>query len=340
MGFEWHSLFRGIFADNHIKVYNVFKSQLNKALQNGNWNLLRGENQYLLTGDDYEFEDDLENLFTELRIKKMQPLVWRFDALQKMDTTGFFNTTSVSKLEEQTKAMKNVCDLAKFAYDKLDEVKDKVMAALNLVRLCAYRNIYLGVELINFIVENDGGKKLTTMKDSIEIKQFDSTVKVNIKDIHFNTMNSVLTNVSSAIGMLNTTLNNPQFFNYAKKNPKVASGMAVATGLAGSLQAIGEYMAEKEAKQKSIIQVQKKLIRYFSEISDGYVSAQASVRRGVEIIQAIVKANKGFMHIYAPLGKKVFEEGDWKSVTELDLRQLAKAMNEYNKITQSKLKNS
>ena len=51
--------------------------------------------------------------------------------------------------------------------------------------------------------------------------------------------------------------------------------------------------------------------------------------------RAIIKTNKGFVKIYAPLRNKVFMEGSFPSLQEI--QQLAIATNEYNKISKTEL---
>ena len=70
---------------------------------------------------------------------------------------------------------------------------------------------------------------------------------------------------------------------------------------------------------------------------DNYTKGQGALLRAIELIKAITKANSGFMQVYEPLKKQVFDNNAASSVTMQDIRQLAIATNEYNKISQAKL---
>ena len=98
---------------------------------------------------------------------------------------------------------------------------------------------------------------------------------------------------------------------------------------------IGDYFEKRAEVIDNNLNQQAEIIELFPKVVDGYLEGKSNTLRAIEIIRAIINANKGFIKIYAPLREKVFQEGIVPSLTEL--QQLAIATNEYNKISKTEL---
>ena len=98
---------------------------------------------------------------------------------------------------------------------------------------------------------------------------------------------------------------------------------------------IGDYFEKRAEVIDNNLNQQAEIIELFPKVVDGYLEGKSNTLRAIEIIRAIINANKGFIKIYAPLREKVFKEGIVPSLTEL--QQLAIATNEYNKISKTEL---
>ena len=83
--------------------------------------------------------------------------------------------------------------------------------------------------------------------------------------------------------------------------------------------------------------MQAEMTKNISIMSEGYNSGQAQALRAIEIIKAIVNTNNGFMAIYEPMRKTVYEDKNLANITMKDIQQLAQATQEYQKISKSKI---
>ena len=79
------------------------------------------------------------------------------------------------------------------------------------------------------------------------------------------------------------------------------------------------------------------MIKNMEALVDSYLMNLSSSKRALELIKAIIKANDGFTAIYAPLSNKVFVDKSIDSVSMTELQELAIAISEYKKISDSKL---
>lgn len=84
-------------------------------------------------------------------------------------------------------------------------------------------------------------------------------------------------------------------------------------------------------------QKQSQFTDNINKIAEGYAEGKADALRSIEIIRSIVKCNDGFLAIYEPLRKKVFDDGDL-NLTKMEVMQLAAAANEYSKVAKATVK--
>lgn len=91
-------------------------------------------------------------------------------------------------------------------YDHLKDINNKVSYALDYARACAYRNLYLGAELINYVRTTKGGTTLTTVKDGTDMVDLGSQMtQVDLSNCNTNVMDAALNTLSD---MGTTVLNN------------------------------------------------------------------------------------------------------------------------------------
>ena len=103
------------------------------------------------------------------------------------------------------------------------------------------------------------------------------------------------------------------------------------------MAAVGASVAQYLQKLDNNAEAQKQLTDNIQAIADGYIEGKANMLRAIEIIGSIVKCNDGFMAVYEPLRKKVFEDGD-TNLTKMEIMQLAAVANEYSKTAKAKIK--
>ncbi|MEE1120042.1 MAG: hypothetical protein U0K90_08930, partial [Bacteroidales bacterium] len=92
---------------------------------------------------------------------------------QYMDTTKkvlFWRRESYDKLAEQTGRFEEIHNTMISELEQLFEYQKMLNDELTKVRLIAYRNIYLGTELINYYTDSVSGKYLDTEKDIFSIQ--------------------------------------------------------------------------------------------------------------------------------------------------------------------------
>lgn len=101
---------------------------------------------------------------------------------QYMDTTKkvlFWRRESYDKLAEQTGRFEEIHNTMISELEQLFEYQKILNDELTKVRLIAYRNIYLGTELINYYTDSVSGKYLDTEKDIFSIQnQFNEILDV------------------------------------------------------------------------------------------------------------------------------------------------------------------
>ena len=185
----------------------------------------------------------------------------------------------------------------------------------------------MGIELINYIRTNAGGKTLTTEKTNVSVN---SNEIANISTLNLKLNMDILSNLGNTGKEIWNALENKDIRSFVSKNPKLAAGAAI-------LSAVVNIVEERATAIENNNNAQTTMIKNIKKIYDGYVEGQVNLLREIEIIKAIFKANEGFMSIYMPIRKKVFDENDFSGITMQNIQQLAIAIGEYKKISTSKL---
>lgn len=255
----------------------------------------------------------------------LTPIIDKFEAVSMRDTTGFI-FESTGKKEKQTRDLAKLCEAAKAEYDELMNINEKVSYALNYVRGCAFRNIYLATELINYISGSNRGGGLTAASDGMELSDINTEVNIG-SDLNGSSLECMIDAIA-VIG--DAVFDNAALSQFVEKNPKVAIGGAAVLAI-GS--AIYQYFDNLNANAEA----QKQLTDNINAIAEGYAEGKSNMLRAIEIIGGIVKCNDGFMSVYEPLRKKVFEDGD-TNLTKMEIMQLAAAAKEYSNTAKAKIR--
>ena len=309
-------------------VFREFDTQLKNAIASKNVYLLRKdpEESSLLQAKEYSFASKLEGFKASANRMDISRLMNQYNAVKDMDTSGFLGFANVDKLARKTENLQKVYAPIKDEYDRLRRLSNDINYYLTYARTVAYRNIYLGVELLNYIRDNAGGKSLMTQKDTVITNKAMVVGSVSGDALHMDSMENVANTLN---GLLTDTLEDKQLRKFVMNNPKMAAGAA-------ALAVVGGFLNERIDKINNNNEMQKQLITSIGQMVDGFNSGKAGMLRAVEVIKALSKANIGFLAIYAPLRDKFFIEG-CTVATMRDLQNLAKATQEYKHISDTKL---
>lgn len=258
-------------------------------------------------------------------------IVQRFQAVANRNTSksGFLSfLDDTDKKAAQTKDMQALAQAAKKEYDELMEVNAKVSYALDFARACAYRNIYLGADLINYVRAHHAGGSMTKQQDGTDMSIIHSEgLQMDLGSINVDVSGAAL-NTLAVMG--NAVMDNRDLQRLVINNPKVSLGIAaVAT--------IGSAVVSYYSNLSKNADAQKQMVDAIKAISEGYTEGKANMLRAIEIISGIVNCNRGFMSIYEPLRKKVYDDGNF-NLTRDEQTKLAAAINNYKKTADAKMK--
>ena len=319
-----------IKGESHY-TYPVFEQQLHKAESTGNYGLMRVEVKDKVA--DMHF-NKLQQYTALLNDNKMTPILSELNNVKDIDTKGFLGMQSVDALAEKTELLQDLLREASAEYNELSRINNNIGYLLEYLRVCAYRNIYLGAELLNYLRDNAGGKSLTTEKGTVDMKIELENIDISFDSLKMDVIGNLTNSVSNCIEEGTKMLENKEMVNFMKSNPKAA--IALAAG-AAAINLVDNFVTERNEKIKLNNKIQKDAVKNIKLMVDNYTKGQSQLLRAIEIIKAIKKANDGYMNVYEPLRHKVFDEGQLTSVTMKELQQMAMATKEYNKISQAKL---
>ena len=312
-------------------TYPVFEEQLHKAENTGNYGLMRVEVKDEVANMHF---NKLQQYTALLNDNKMAPILRELNNVKDIDTKGFFGMQSVDALAEKTELLQDLLREASAEYNELSRINNNIGYLLEYLRVCAYRNIYLGAELLNYLRDNAGGKSLTTEKGTVDMKIELENIDISFDSLRMDIVGNLTSSVSNCIEVGTKMLDDKEMVNFMKSNPKAALGLAAG---AAAFSLVEGLVTERNEKIKQNTKIQKDVIKNIKLMVDNYTKGQGSLLRAIEIIKAIKKANDGYMNVYEPLRHKVFDEGQLTSVTMKELQQMAMATKEYNKISQAKL---
>ncbi len=316
-------------------VFDSFKSALDESENKGDVGILRSDmdEASILDNKPLKQERTISNYQKDLNDDRVSPLYDELLSVAEQDTsaTGLVGlitlgqATSKSKVIRKTQQLKNLYDAACAEVAELKEVASGLNNILRYTRVCAYRNIFLGAELLNFIRDNAGGKTLKTVSDSINIDADLDIPVFSDRELSMDTIRLIGSSVKNTL----------MYYGSNKEAARKAIDDPKAAALEAGLNFIGDYFEKRTEVINNNLEQQQIILDKFPAIVDGYLDGKANTLRAIEIIRAIIKANKGFVKIYAPLRDKVFKEGALPSKEEM--QHLVIATSEYNKISKAEL---
>lgn len=312
-------------------VYPVFENQLKQAQETENWGALRVDSKDEIADMHFHKLSEYTALLSDNR---MTPILKELNEVNKLDTKNFFGMQNVDALAEKTVLLQDLYKAARYEYKELSKLNHNINYLLEFVRVCAYKNIYLGAELLNYIRNNAGGKSLTSEKDFVDIKLELVNIDVPLTALKMDAIGNITNSVNNCIDVGMKLLDDKGVVDFIMKNPKTAAGITLVS-LVGDVAK--NYFDDRNAKIQQNNKVQKNTIENIKLMVDNYTKGQGGLLRAIEIIKAITQANRGFMQVYEPLKQKVFEEHNITAITMQDIQQLALATNEYNKISKAKI---
>ena len=313
------------------EVYNHYQEIIHKSVSTGNADLLRKSDFPYIIQNDAKMAQDLSDIKGLLDEDRLAYVMEKLGYVQSKDISSFGGIwTNEDKLVEKSNELKELYDIAKDEYEELTDSNEKLNYWLDYVRAYAYRNTYLGVELINIVRSNAGGRTLATQKDGIDV----SILSYDVPSVTINDAAVDLdAHINNTINSFTKALMNKQSRKWMKSNPKFTMGAAALTFVGGALM-------DKLDKHTQLVsehnEFQQTIISNLKQMVEGYEEGKFSSLRAIEIIKAIAKANKGFMAVYEPLRKKYLERGE--SLSMLDLQAIAKATQDYKNISDSSLR--
>lgn len=256
----------------------------------------------------------------------------------------FFFLTDTEKKAKQTKDMLKVVKQAGKEYDKLIDKIKKTAYVLDYVRTCAYHNVYLGVELINYIRESSGGGKIVKVQDpttiahtdtkDLEVKSSDLKMKIKDDDIRL-VLNKVDKDVHSTAKFL---CSSKEMKEWSSNNLNASLAIVGVSAVFSAAMNFGGYIMDYFRKLSANADAQYKMVEYMENLSKAYQNSVGEILRSAELIMAISQTNKGFTAVYEPLRDKALVKG-YTDFTRDEIVKLAYATNEYKLITESKIRN-
>lgn len=314
------------------EVYDHYQEKIMKSASTGDSDLLRKDDLLFVKQHNAEMAQDLSEIKVMLDDDRLANVMGELGYVQGQETSSFGGLwIDEKKLTEQSSELKKLYDVAKYEYEELTDSNTKINYWLDYVRAYAYRNIYLGVELVSMARSNAGGQTLATQKDAIDIDMESFAVQeITINDASVD----LDAHINKTVDAFTHALMNKQTRKWMKSNPKMTMGAAALTF-------VGSALMDKLDKHTQLVdehrEFQKSIISNIKVMTESYEEGKAGSLRAIEIIRAIAKANKGFMAVYEPLREKYIEDGE--PLTLQDINAIGKATRDYKNISDSKLKN-
>lgn len=187
-------------AESNSEVYKIFEDQLKQAKESDDMNILRtdGQEKSILATHKYEFYGTLDTFATRLpEMNLSEKVLEDYEAIKDEDVTNAIGITSVDLLSAKTEKLRAIYEDVKVNFDELQTMGNEINYWLTFARTVAYRNIYLGVEYLNYIRDNAGGKSLSAQKDVVSTNK-----EISVKGLDVNLNVNTISNISSSFSML------------------------------------------------------------------------------------------------------------------------------------------
>lgn len=324
------------------EVYKMFARQLKKKDENDM--LLRREVPHSRKMKKMKVE--VLGYRCELSTTDFDSILDYFNSIYNRSTRQsiLFFLTDTEKKAKQTKDMYKVARQAGKVYDALVEKIRKTALVLDYARTWAYHNVYLGVELVNFVRETSGGGSMRKAVDKASVTSTDTTaLAVKTSDLKMDVSDK---GVRGGLAKVDKDIQSTARFLFSSKEMRQWSSENLNSSLAlvGVSAAVsfawnfGGMIMDYFKKVNANADAQYKMVEYMNNLSVAYERSVGEIMRSIEIIEALSECNKGFAAIYEPLREKVLVGGE-VNLTRQEIAPLAQAINKYKQVTESKLRN-
>lgn len=321
---------------DNLKVCNEFQQQYSIAIQSGNVLDLRRdyEERNIIAKQPSHSQEKIMYWKKVLENDKLANFHNRLTKAQQMDTTSkvgknisFLKNLSIGisskKMEEKTNILTSLLEDTISEANELKQANQELGDILALARLRAYRNLFLSVDLVSYQKYTGGGEKLSTSKDTIanhfgnntEELQIDTSQLIKDIDIIGDVIN---TGYKTTLRLMNDHKNS------------VGSALLVAT-----INMAGDYLKKRAQKINQHQILQSEILQNLNTLIPSIQNGQASQLRAIELIEAIIRTNNGFLSIYVPLRDKVFVRKE--QLNQEDTQALMLAASDYKKISTATL---
>lgn len=245
------------------------------------------------------------------------------EQISQRDTSGFLGE-SLELVEAKTSDMNIVVNKI---YSDVESVKQwciNINQVLNVARVEAFRNQYLGFELFNIISRESEGSENMIEQSTINIDQLDiPNLSFSIEDFKLS-LGDVAGKFIEVMGAM------------SELNIKSGKGQA-AVAVAGAAMAL---VAARNEKIEQNLSQQNAYHEYAQNVLPKLTSTIAQRKQAIDIIRLIVANNDAFMSVYVPLRNEIFVEK--KAPKQIEncaerLSVLKSAVNQYYQISNKKI---
>lgn len=250
------------------------------------------------------------NLYNE-KVNEAQDIMNR-------DTKFLFFESTIKGADQLSELQAVATTINEECIGTLKSINEDLIEQLNSVRSMAFMNIRIGIDLLNYMLDCiNKSQKGVTRQD--QVRSHDSF------DIKIDDFSSVSENFNDISGLMVTT---------GIMGAEAVIGAIFGTGL-NPIAIIG-FLASRASMLEDLNNSKIKIMEYLNNVSKVLPKLHGASLRCLEIGNALVRANEGFMAIYEPLARKMFIEKNYMP-TMADCAMLGEAIKEYNKINKTKL---
>lgn len=305
------------------ELYEIFSERLETAREKNDYNILRhdDEEELILNNKDTE----LMNLINEgekvIKRNVFSKSLKEITDISNESVEGLFGFTSTSALRSKTERMQQVWEDVQAFAASIEDNGHNVNMLLQYARIRAYRNIFLGQELINYLMSLQEGGEMSTEK-SIAMADMSDITNFSVTGLDLTAPTSMFESFQTYRGTKNL-LSGLGF----EKGTSKAIGMGAAMVL--------NALKELEQEQKNHIKFQNEIMKQMKIAEDQILYAQAGLLDALKIVRAINDANYAFVKYYVPLRSCVFEKHEFNKISKDDLIQLNKVLEQYEDISKA-----
>ncbi|RRD91957.1 hypothetical protein EII33_05960 [Bacteroides heparinolyticus] len=330
-----------ILSGKPVKI-DFFYKQLSKHIKELNKNLeeikVYVEQDYYIEdpNKDYSFWGDCKRFFKNIA------------------TLG--NSSKLEKEVDRLRLLNECCIQLQEDIQETEYYNDTLYSFLEKYRIAAYRNLFLAKELIAIIKT-----KISSQQQSLIVDEFKSIttpdpffsgIDFRASDITFNSDNffvSVENKIEDLTNELGKRLEREQ--NLSKEDfINAGIELGIHTAIEAITNIINLYSDTLNAR-KEVNENIRKSIRYIDKAIPAIQKYQVALMRESEVLLALSKCNKAFIHAYEPLRIQVFGKPTFGSFLKgikknqavfkteefhKKLHHLILVSSEYNKINQIK----